>query len=54
MWSWRPARAYPVYELGWAASNFARQLVLFSPGMGFQERIAAGRDGHSVPGAGTI
>jgi hypothetical protein len=32
-------RAYPLTEARFAATNFARQLVLFSPGVGLEQRI---------------
>jgi hypothetical protein len=39
-------RAYPLAEVRLVASNFARQLLLFSPGVGLEYRIALGADGN--------
>ena len=41
-------RAYPFQEIGRVAFNFARQLVLFRPGVGLDARIVVDQDGNPV------
>lgn len=41
------ARAYPLHEIGQLAENFAKQLILFEPGLGLESKI--GLDADRVP-----